>query len=229
MNCKPISIAVTLSIAALCLWGCGRQAAAPDIQAATETIPAGETAPVGEAHAGASSAQSPGTDIVLKTMEAPLSDGRVLTLSVLGKQTGNGCGVREITVSEGTQLRQSILIEEAIRADGVDGIDTGYSQCWSAEEAAALKDINFDGFLDLEVSGWVPNNSIPCYYWCWNPTVEQFEYAFTLQGAKPDPERQQLVAWYKVENGLYHTDYYHVTEDNKLELLHRDVEDVRPK
>jgi undecaprenyl pyrophosphate synthase len=42
-------------------------------------------------------------------------------------------------------------------------------------------------------------------------------------------ENKRLVAWYKVENGLYYTDYYHVNEKSELELLEREVEDVRPK
>lgn len=223
MKCKFILITGIICSMAFGLWGCEEKTVIPDTQspaqtdAWTQAVEPTDTSP-----------QEDG-DIVLKTMEAPLADGRVLTLAVMGKQEESFCGVREIVVSEGEEARQSILIEEAILADGVDGIDVGYSECWSAEDSAALKDVNFDGFWDIEVPGWCPNNSIPCYYWCWNPATQRFEYAFTLQGAEPDPEKQQLAAWYKVENGLYYTDYYQVNENNELELVSRDVEDVRPK
>lgn len=223
MKCKCILITGIIWSIAFGLWGCGKIVVASDTQAPTQThartqiMEPTDTAPQED------------EDIVLKTMEALLADGRVLTLSVMWKQEESFCGVREIVVSEGTEICQSILIEEAILADGMDGIDAGYSECWSAEDSAALKDVNFDGFLDIEVPGWCPNNSIPCYYWCWDPATDRFEFAFTLWKAEPNPETQQLAAWYKVENGLYHTDYYRVNENNELELVSRDVEDVRPK
>ena len=170
------------------------------------------------------------SDVVLKTMEVPLQDGRVLTLHVVGKQneTTEMWGVREINVYEGTQLLQTIPIAQAILADGVDGIDIGYTECFSAETAADVKDVNFDGIPDLEVCGWVPNNGIPYYYWCWDADAEQFVYAFCLQLKDVDYQNQKLIAWYKVENGLYYTDYYSVNGRNQLELDKRDVEDVRP-
>lgn len=183
-----------------------------------------------EAGTDSSSAQNH-SDEVLKTLEMPLEDGKVLTLSVLGKSREDVemYGVREICVYDGEHLLQSILIQEAIQIDGVDGIDEGYSQCSTADGSAALKDVNFDGYLDLEVCGWVPNNSIPYYYWIWNHDIQQFEYGFCLQLSEIDTVNQQLIAWYKVENGLYHTDYYRVNGKNQLELVNREIEDVRPK
>ena len=170
------------------------------------------------------------SDVVLKTMEVPLQDGRVLTLNVMGKQeeTTGICGVRKIIVYEGTEVRQSILIEEAIQADGVDGVDVGYSESFSVEESAKVKDVNFDGIPDIEVCGWIPNNSIPYYYWCWDADTEQFVYAFCLQLTDVDYQNQRLISWYKVENGLYYTDYYSVNGQNELELVDRDIEDVGP-
>lgn len=175
-------------------------------------------------------AETETSDVVLKTMDVPLQDGRILTLNVMGKQeeTTGTCGVREIIVYEGTQVRQSILIEDAIRADGVDGVDVGYSESFSAEESAKVKDVNFDGIPDIEVCGWLPNNSIPYYYWCWDADAEQFVYAFCLHLMDVDYQDRKLISWYKVENGLYYTDYYNVNAQNKLELAKRDVEDVRP-
>jgi len=168
---------------------------------------------------------------MLKSMEMPLGNKKTLTLYVIGKKREDVglCGVREVRVYEGKRLLQSVLVREAIENDGVDGIDEGYSACPTPEESAALKDVNFDGYPDLEVFAWFPNNSIPYYYWCWNNDARQFEYAFWLQLSEIDEENKQLIAWYKVENGLYHTDYYRVNEKNELELVDREIEDVRPK
>lgn len=174
--------------------------------------------------------QQEGSDIVLKEMEMLCPDGKLLTLSVLGKQSDTGLwGVREVLVRDEEETVQSILIQEAIREDGVDGIDTGYSQCGKQEDAAALRDVNFDGYPDLEVCGWLANNSLPYYYWCWNPEMDRFDYAFCLQLTDVDEQRQELIAWYKVENGLYYTDHYRVGQDYALELTDREIEDVRPK
>ncbi|HHW00949.1 MAG TPA: hypothetical protein GXX36_15550 [Clostridiaceae bacterium] len=154
-------------------------------------------------------------DEVLKIMEMPFEDGKTLTLFVIGKKAEGDIGlygVREVRVYEGENLLQSILVKEAIDIDGVDGIDEGYTSCFSKVDSAALKDVNFDGYLDLEVCGWTPNNSIPYYYWCWNNDTQQFEYGFCLQLTGIDEENKLLIASYKVENGLYYTDYYRVNE-----------------
>ena len=164
-------------------------------------------------------------------LELLLTNGMELTLNVWGKQ-GDGdsglYGVREINVWGPDGLLQTIQMQEAIEADGVDGIETGYTECTSAEESVSLRDVNFDGYLDIEVCGWLPNNSIPYYYWCWNPDSRRFEYAFCLPLTEVDLENRQLIAWYKVENGLYYKDYYTVTEGNQLELKDREIEDDRP-
>lgn len=44
-----------------------------------------------------------------------------------------------------------------------------------------------------------------------------------------DTENKRLIAWYKVENGLYYTDYYRVNDKNELELIDREIEDVNPQ
>ena len=124
-------------------------------------------------------------------------------------------------------LQQSISMQEAIEKDGVDGIDEGYTECPKVEEVVLLKDVNFDGYPDLEVWGWTPNNTIPYYYWCWNPDSEQYEYAFCLQLTEIDVEKKQLISWFNVQNGVYHTEYYQVTADNKLELVDQYIEDYR--
>ena len=164
-------------------------------------------------------------------LEVILTNEIELTLDVRGKQSDGGSGlygVQEINVWGPDGLLQTIQMQEAIDADGVDGIETGYTECISAEESVNVKDVNFDGYLDIEVCGWVPNNSIPYYYWCWNPDSQRFEYAFCLQLKEIDVKNQRLVAWYKAENGLYCTEYYTVTPENRLELVDREDWDVRP-
>ncbi len=169
------------------------------------------------------------SDGILNTLEMSVGEGRMLTLQVIGKRQTDSdrFGVRQIDVYDGEKIIQQIWMKEAIDTDGVDGIEEGYTECWNVKRAVYLRDVNFDGYLDLEVYGWTPNNSIPYYYWCWNPERQQFEYAFTLQLTDIDKEKELLIEWYKVENGLYHTNYYHVTADNELELFDRVIDDFR--
>lgn len=205
--------AVLLMICLLLLSGCRRQ----ESTAPTEAY----TAPV---------SQTQPADEEVKRLNMTLDNGETLSLSVMGKKAEDRelYGVREIRVYRGDDLHQVISMVEAIEADGVDGIELGYTESVSLEAAAALKDVDFDGNADLEICAWCPNNAIPYYYWLWNKEKECFEYAFTLQLRDVDTEKRQLVAWYKVENGLYHTDYYRVNAEKELELLKREVEDVRP-
>ena len=65
-------------------------------------------------------------DHVLSTLEASVDGGRVLTLCAIGKQRADmdQWGIREVRVYEGNTLLQTISVQEAIDADGVDGIDT---------------------------------------------------------------------------------------------------------
>ena len=169
-------------------------------------------------------------DAELTALDVALADGKVLTLSVWGRQDRNTMmyGVREIRVYQGKDLLQTLPMAEAINADGVDGIAPGYTESFSVEDTVRLKDVDFDGNADLEVCAWSPNNAVPYYYWLWDGETERFVYAFLLQLRDVDTENRQLVAWYKVENGLYHTDYYRVNAEKELELLKREVEDVRP-
>ena len=168
-------------------------------------------------------------DRVLKFLEFTSENGDSFTLKVVGKRRSDIelYGVRELIVYQNAKEIQRVQVQEAIAADGVYGIEEGYSQCHSIEEAASLKDVNFDGYPDIEVWGWTPNNSIPYYYWCWNPETQQYEYAFCLQLTEIDVEKKLLIEWYKVENGVYQTNYYRVTEENGLELVKQMTEDVR--
>ena len=165
-------------------------------------------------------------DTVIHTLNLPLL-GTECRIDVIGKELAEtrNWGVTELWVYAGGGLLQTILVQEAIEADGVDGIDKGYTECPYPNLTAALRDVNFDGYLDIEVWGWSPNNSIPYYYWCWNPETEQFEYAFTLQLTDVDEERRHLISYQKVGGGVYYTERYRVTKDNKLELAERMTEE----
>lgn len=166
-------------------------------------------------------------DTVIHTLNLPLL-GTECRIDVIGKQREDMdyWGVRELKVYAGEELVQSILIQEAIDADGVDGsVDIGYTDCPYPNLTASLRDVNFDDHPDIEVWGWSPNNSIPYYYWCWNPKTEQFEYAFTLQLTDVDEERRHLISYQKVGGGVYYTERYRVTKDNKLELAERMTEE----
>lgn len=152
-----------------------------------------------------------------------------LNVVVVGKMDEtmpDRCGVREILIYEETKKIQAIQVKDG--DDSIWGLEEGYTECPTKEDTVMLQDVNFDGYLDLLVWGWTPNNSIPYLCWCWNPDTKQYEYTFTLQLTDVNYENQQLVSWYKVENGLYYTDYYIVTDDNQLELMDRQIEDVRP-
>ena len=219
VSMKRMRLLLLLLCVTLC--GCGGEKAVP---AATEAVRT-------EMPTEAASETAASEDEALNTLEAVLENGESLTLTVMGKQATERdlYGVREVLVYRGESRIQTISMTEAIAKDGVDGIDLGYTESFSIEDAAKLRDVDFDGNPDLEVCGWCPNNAIPYYYWLWNPETEQFQYGFSLQLREVDTENQQLIAWYKVENGLYHTDYLRVNDQGELELLKREIEDVRPK
>lgn len=165
-------------------------------------------------------------DQVLKTMEITIN-GTDYTMEAIGKTQENGCGIREILVYKEEKLWQTISIKEAIDKDGVDGIDTGYSQCFEEEKTFVLKDVNFDGYEDLEVFGWVPNNNIPYYYWCFDTDTEQFNYAFCLQLTEMDEENKLLISECREQAGVYSKSYYRVDEKNQLELVQTKIKEVK--
>jgi len=170
-------------------------------------------------------------DHVLLTLNTEVNGGRVLTLEAIGKKRADmdQWGVREVRVYDGDTLIQTILAQEAIDAGGMSGtVDDGYTDCWCVEEAAAVRDMNFDGYGDLDLFGWLCNNTIPHYYWLWDPAAEQYRYAFTLQGAEEDAEKEEIVSQYHA-SGIYYTDHYRYTAEENLTLVQREVEDyTRP-
>lgn len=163
-------------------------------------------------------------DHVLLTLDAPLADGRTLRLEAVGKQTDEyGVGVREVRVYDGDALLQTITAYDAIEwewGSAADDLAGAYTNCWSAEETMEALDLNFDGNTDFGLFGWICNNTIPFYYWTWDTEAEQYQYAFTLQGAEAHPETGELTSSYKSGDAgsQWITRYYKPDVDGTLVL-----------
>lgn len=142
--------------------------------------------------------------LVLLSLAAPLADGRTLTLEAVGMaEDAYTCGVREVRVYDGEQLIQTIQAREGNLAFWGDGdllpgeSVSEYTSCWKPDGCMEAADLNFDGNTDLGLFAFPANNTIPYYYWIWNAEAEQYQYAFTLQGAEARPETGELTAEYK--------------------------------
>ncbi len=69
----------------------------------------------------------PSEDHVLLTLEAPLADGRTLTLEAVGKRLDEySAGVREVRVYDGDALIQTILSREVIQAEWDEGMTEAF-------------------------------------------------------------------------------------------------------
>ncbi len=154
---------------------------------------------------------------------------RTFDLIAIGKRAENvdHWGVREIRVYEqgDSEPLQVIDVTEA-GEDFVDGVYAGYTDCWDKEQVITALDMNFDGYPDLGVFGWTPNNTIPYYYWFWNKSAGRFEYAITLQGAEVDQENRQVIAAYKSgpAGSEYTYDTYQPDQNGQLRLVDSRVE-----
>lgn len=178
-------------------------------------------------------------DRALLTLEAPLTDGRTLTLEAFGRRTGEySYGVREVRVYDGEELLQTVPAPEAIKHfwGGVDLLPgesvSEYTSCWSPEETMEVLDLNFDGNADFGLFGWTANNTIPYYYWIWDEAAGEYRYAFVLQGAKARPETGELSAAYKsgMAGSQWITEYYKPGGNGELYLdrVERDLFDFKP-
>jgi len=186
----------------------------PLAEAPTETLPEETPAGTGETE-----------DHVLLTLEAPLADGRTLTLEAFGKTLDEyTCGAREVRVYDGEDLLQTVSACEAIEdfwgyGDGVPAEEfCDYTECWSSEDCMDALDLNFDGNMDLGLFGWPANNTIPFYYWLWDTETERYQYAFTLQGASVAPDAKELVSTFRLSAAQYETDYFKPDENGNLYL-----------
>lgn len=225
-----------LSVLALLSTGC-RQAAPPAPSDSSGAAVSSPAAPAGSAPAASAvqPSETPQTeDHVLLTLEAPLADGRTLTLEAVGKAVDEcNYGVREVLVYDEDKLLQTVSVREAI--EEVWGYGDGamaeefydYTQCWTSEECMAALDLNFDGNADFGLFGWPPNNTIPFYYWIWDANAEQYRYAFTLQGVAVSPEAEELTSQYKdgPAGSQWITEYYRPGADGMLYLTQVEVTD----
>lgn len=220
---------LTLLLALLLLSAC----AAP---AETEEVPPVREPP----EAAALEEESPGEtapseDHVLLTLEAPLADGRALTLEAVGRvEDAYACGVRKVRVYDGEALIQTIQAREgnlAFWGDG-DGIVSEYTSCWKPEGCMEAADLNLDGNTDLGLFAFPANNMIPYYYWLWDAEAEQYRYAFTLQGAEAHSETGELTAEYKSGSAgsQWIVEFYRPDENGDLYLdrVERDTCDFEP-
>ncbi|MCM1536857.1 MAG: hypothetical protein NC254_00495 [bacterium] len=200
------------------------------------------------------SAQVVTEDVILITTEASLADGRTLTLAVVGKKLSEYFyGVSEVRVYDGDALIQTVFAADAIVAyergtflsedsEGTQPDGSGelsadernelpeymkYTECWSIEDTIAVLDFNFDGNTDFGLFGWVPNNTIPYYYWAWDEAAGQYAYVFTLQGVEVHPETGEVSAGYKSgeAGSRYTTDYFVPDGDGELYMVRREILD----
>ncbi len=167
-------------------------------------------------------------DHILLTLEAPLADGRTLTLEAVGRVLDEyTCGVREVRVYDGDALLQAVPACDAVEAEWGSAADAAgeYTSCWSPEKTMEALDLNFDGNTDFGLFGWMPNNTIPYYYWTWDAEAGAYKYACTLQGAEVRPETGEVVSEYKSgeAGSQYIHDYYRPDETGALYLVRHEV------
>jgi len=169
---------------------------------------------------------------ILLTLDAPLADGRTLTLEAFGKTLDEyTTGVREVRVYDGADLLQTVSAREVIEdfwghGDSVLAEEFyDYTNCWSPEECVDALDLNFDGNTDFGLFGWTANNMIPFYYWLWDAETERYQYAFTLQGASAAPDTKELVSTFRLSATQYETDYFKPDENGNLYLDRVEVAD----
>ncbi|MBQ8247222.1 MAG: M56 family metallopeptidase [Lachnospiraceae bacterium] len=153
-------------------------------------------------------------------------DGDIeITAAAIGKEIEEYdiCGVKEIDIYINNSLSQTLVMQEAIERDGIPMVEEGYTRCPESiaeDHLINTVDINFDGYLDLQVFAWNTKDDDLYYYYCWNPNESKFEYAFCLNTPEIDTENQLLITYNIVSRyEMYHYKYYKVNEDNTLELI----------
>lgn len=155
-------------------------------------------------------------DAVLLTKSAAVG-GKELTLRGVGHRLNDYLwGIRAIEVYDGETLLQTIEMTEA--ADDPDGGLEEYTECPEPQLLLRAVDANFDGYDDIEVFGWMPNNTVPYFYWLWDAGAKQYAYRFRLQGPTIDPETETLSAEYRESAAASWKDVYQ-WRDGELVLL----------
>ncbi len=174
---------------------------------------------------------------VLKSIDVPVP-GRTLRVDAVGKRRGdaNVWGASDLLVydpasAEPDRPIQTIKLSDAVGADFVSGsVGEGYTECWAPDELIAPIDINLDGCCDIEVFGWIVNNTIPCYYLTWDREAGEFRYSITLQGARVDLESGQVIEEFKAGDGgsEYNRSYYEPDDNGELRLVDTKIVTVGP-
>lgn len=153
-------------------------------------------------------------DAVLLTHSA-IVGGRELTLRGVGHRLNEYLwGIRAIEAYDGETLLQTIEMTESADDSGIEG----YTECPDPALLLRAVDVNFDGYDDIEVFGWLPNNTVPYFYWLWDPGVKQYAYRFHLQGPTIDPETETLSAEYRESAAESWKDVFR-WEDGELVLV----------
>lgn len=160
-------------------------------------------------------------DAVLHS-ESVTAAGKTLVLNGVGRRLNEYLwGISAIEVCDGEELLQTVEMAEA--ANDPDG---GLDERTSCPEPALLfraVDVNFDGYEDIEVFGWTTNNTIPYFYWLWDPDAKQFVYSFRLQGTTVDPESKTLRAEYRENASLCWRDVYEWQNGELVRISHEQV------
>lgn len=179
-------------------------------------------------------------DHVLLTLEAPLADGRTLTLEAFGRVLDEyDCGVREVRVYDGEDLLQTVSAREGNMAFWGDGdllpseTVSEYTSAVKPEGCMEAVDLNFDGNTDFGLFAFLPNNMPPYYYWIWDAELQQYHYAFTLQGVEAHPEEGEISSEYKSgqAGSQWITEYYKPDGNGALYLdrVERETCDFEPE
>lgn len=128
----------------------------------------------------------------LKSLDFYVGDMPV-TVAAIGKKLGEYemYGIKEVDVYINDSLSQTLIMQETVEKEGISMVEEGYITCpESVAEEYLIKtvDVNFDGYLDLQVYAWDTKDDDWYYYYCWNPEESKFEYAFCSNTEKIDDE-----------------------------------------
>ena len=154
-----------------------------------------------------------------------------LTLKLHGKKLSKEFeqyGICNIEVFDGEKLIQNIKIKDAIVTEQGQDDYNGYTQSFGKDGGLTTIDLNFDGFKDIGLIGWLTTGAnTPCYYWLWNEEKQCFDYAFCMSNIEVDSENKQLIS--KTRDGAIRNniDYYKYDDNSKLQNVKRIVETVQ--
>ena len=209
----------------LLLAGCTSNSAppAPDTDPVTRVTPPEVVIPDAQPKPEASSDAEENPDRVLSSLAASVSGGRVLRLDAIGSyltDRGSHCGIREVQVYEDGTLLQTV----SAGAAPLTNSGSGYTESSTVDGAMAVRDMNFDGYDDLELSDWSSAGTDPHHFWLWDTASGTYVYAFTLRGANTNPQMRQITASYN-EQGKDFLDTYLYSGLNSLIPVSRRTED----